>query len=59
LRHENEVFAGRTIDLCPRIAGVALDVLAALRAGKLEVSHKNYQTQNPPVSDMTRGTAVY
>jgi len=38
--------AGRTIDLRSRIAGVALDVLAAARAGKLEFSHKFYRLWN-------------
>jgi hypothetical protein len=54
LRHNNELFARRAIDLRPRIANAALNVLSALRAGEFEFSHKFYRPQNVPVSDMTR-----
>jgi hypothetical protein len=40
LRHDDALLTGRTIDLRSRIAGVALDLLAALRAEEFEFSHK-------------------
>jgi hypothetical protein len=40
LRHDDDLFAGRTIDLRSRIAGVAQDLLDALRAEEFEFSHK-------------------
>ena len=53
LRHEDGLLADRTIDLRSRIAGVALDLLAALRAGELEFNHKFYWPRNVAGSDMT------
>jgi hypothetical protein len=58
-RHDDNLLADRTIDLPARIAGVALDMLAALRAEELEFSHKFYWPQNVPAFDMTRDMMLY
>jgi len=50
-RHGDGLFTARTIDLRSRIAGVALNVLAAERAGEFEFSHKFDWPQNVPASE--------
>jgi hypothetical protein len=44
LRDDNPLVAGRTVDLRSGIAGIALNVLAALRAGEFEFSHMIFIT---------------
>lgn len=39
-RHDDWLFAARTVNLLTRIAGVALNVLPALHTVELEFSHK-------------------
>jgi hypothetical protein len=55
----DEPFAGRTIDLDSGIAGVALDVLAASRAGEFEFSHILSWLKMSPTTIMTRSTVFY
>ena len=50
-RHDDGLLAGRAIDLHSRIAGVALDLLAALRTVEFEFSHKFYWPRNAPASN--------
>src|SRR5208282_5624884 len=52
LRHGDGLFTGRTIDLRSRMTGIALNVLAAERAGEFEFSHKFYWPQNVPASEL-------
>jgi hypothetical protein len=59
LRHNDGLLADRTVNLISRIAGVALDVLTALRTEELEFSHKFYWPQDAPVSDMTRDLLIH
>src|SRR5665213_412029 len=47
-RRDDDLLAGRTIDLFSRIARGALDILAALRAGEFEFSHGFVSQILPP-----------
>jgi hypothetical protein len=53
LGHNDDLLAGRTIDLISRKAGVALDILATLRAGEFEFSHRIVSQILPTASGNT------